>query len=139
MLRIILTAGIMSIAFSVQAAPKAKNTATTDNALNTCNTLVDKAVKKDFKAVSEMSLQPKMVKAEKLSEKDFNKMHEKHMGELKDLKCLREMVADDRAVVEAESEGGKRLIPFVQTSTGWKFDSGAYMALYDYGKKRTKK
>lgn len=117
-------------AFSAQA----KN----ETAISTCKSLVDKVVKKDFKSVKDMSLRPDMPKHKKLSKKGFNEMHEDHLAELKDLKCLREMVSEDRAVVEAASEGNKRLIPFVNTDKGWKFDSGAYMAFYDYGKKKGK-
>ncbi len=107
-------------------------------AIMTCRTLVNKVIDKDFKAVQELSLKPNMPKHKKLSKKGFNEMHEEHLAELKDLECLREMVSEDHAVVEAESEGNKRLIPFVNTDTGWKFDSGAYMAFYNYGSKKHK-
>ena len=41
--------------------------------------------------------------------------------------------------VQAESEGGTRLIPFVKTETGWKFDGKTYMSFYGYGGKHGQK
>ncbi len=60
----------------------------------------------------------------------FQKMHAGYMDRLQDLSCGSEVIATDHAVVESESKGERRLIPFVKTNEGWRFDMGTYQSFY---------
>jgi hypothetical protein len=52
------------------------------------------------------------------------------MERLQDLSCANEVIAQDHAMVESLSQGEKRLIPFVKTNEGWKFDMRTYRSFY---------
>jgi hypothetical protein len=57
-------------------------------------------------------------------------MRPQQLERLKDLRCKDEQVAEDHATVLAETEGEKRLIPFVREENGWRFDIRSYASLY---------
>jgi hypothetical protein len=65
--------------------------------------------------------------------KHFEKMHKDHWAQLKELSCGTEIVTNDRAVIEAKTTEQSRLIPFVKTEEGWKFDAKTYMSFYGFG------
>lgn len=140
MIRSLVTLSFALVATSA-CAQKQKNATDTQQAgtpMQACKSIVEHAVNKDFQAVKAMSLRPEMPR-KKMDKQGFNKMHDTQMASLKDLSCLREMIADDHAVVETESQGSKRLIPFVKQDQTWKFDPGAYMAFYDVKSNMQKK
>lgn len=60
----------------------------------------------------------------------FEEMRNEHMDQLKDLKCSSEQTAGNHAIVTAETQGDKRLIPFVKEGSSWKFDPHTYMSFY---------
>lgn len=98
-----------------------------DGPSEVCKKLVEAAKKDDFDAVTKLSLgEPHGPKAKG----KFHDMHDKYLGKLKDTNCGSDLTADDHAVVQADSEGKKRLIPFVKSADGWKFDAHTYMAFY---------
>lgn len=70
-------------------------------------------------------------KNKKATKGNFQKMQSQYFEQLQDLECGKETVANDRAVVESTSKGEKRLVPFVKTGEGWKFDMKTYQAFYD--------
>lgn len=129
---------IAILGFSLNSFAAKSTAKPASSAMASCKVIVQTAIDKDYEGIKNLSLMPAHAKDKKLSKKGFNKMHDDYMTELKDLNCLREMTSDDHAVVEAESDGKKRLIPFVKTTEGWKFDSGAYMAFYDVKKMKKK-
>jgi len=96
-----------------------------------CKQLVEAAKKDDFDAVKKMS---KGEPHGKQAKGHFHKMHGEYMERLKNIGCGSDLVADDHAVVEAQTEGKKRLIPFVKEESGWKFDAMTYMTFYPHGK-----
>ncbi|MCS6838634.1 MAG: hypothetical protein NZ480_07275 [Bdellovibrionaceae bacterium] len=79
--------------------------------------------------------------SEKKKRKDgaarFENMHKNYFDRLKNLTCGAEHIAESNAFVEAETDGRKRFIPFVQEKGQWKFDAKTYISFYKYaaGKK----
>jgi hypothetical protein len=133
------------------AGPTTKTTATTttttttttattgtETPLTVCKNIVDSAIKKDFDGVQKWSLTGGPKHKEMKNEKGFEKMHKDNMSTLEKITCATEVVAEDRAFVEANTDTGKRLIPFVKTEAGWKFDTKTYMSFYDFGGKHGK-
>ncbi|MCM2281655.1 MAG: hypothetical protein NDI61_07395 [Bdellovibrionaceae bacterium] len=103
--------------------------------LAVCKQLADSASKNDFESVQKHSMEMRGPGKGSKADANFRKMHQENLGQIQNLNCLAETVSEDRAFVEAEAEGGKRLIPFVKTEAGWKFDAKTYMSFYDYDKK----
>lgn len=102
-----------------------------------CNELVVAAKKDDFQAFRDLSLNWETHETEKAEkrrskkeESEVRSAHQSHLSQLKDLSCGAEHIAGDHAMVEAESQGQKRLIPFVQVKGQWKFDAWTYMSFY---------
>ncbi len=104
-----------------------------------CDQIVAAAKKDDFKTVESLTANwgmPHHGAGEtagmnpKKMESDVKSAHQHHLSQLKDLSCGDEHVAGDHAVVEASSQGQKRLIPFVQVNGQWKFDARTYMSFY---------
>lgn len=112
-----------------------------------CNAIVEATKKDDFKTVQQWSYgwqhghhhqageaAGKHHKGQKHSakktEKEFHSMRSQYMSKLKDMQCGSETIADDHAFVQAEAEGSKRLIPFIQKDGKWLFDAHSYMSFY---------
>jgi hypothetical protein len=110
--------------------PTTPTTPTTGTPLEACKSLVDATVKKDFESVKKLSVGMPSHGTDKSKEAGFDKMHKEYMSKLEKLSCTSEVVANDHAFVQAEAEGGTRLIPFLKTETGWKFDGKTYMSFY---------
>jgi hypothetical protein len=123
-----------------------------------CNTLVDAAKKDDFNTVKQWTLwgghgmrhdkqqagtsdaasAKTPAKGGKM-EAEFHKMHDQDMAALKDMSCGSETLAGDHAMVQAESKGQKRLIPFAQRDGRWMFDARTYMSFYREDMKNMRK
>lgn len=97
-----------------------------------CQSMVNAAKSKNFDQFMKMTtdMPAHERKNMKQTKNNFQKMQTQYMERLQDLNCGNEIVAKDHAVVETESKGEKRLIPFVQTNEGWKFDMKTYMSFY---------
>lgn len=104
-----------------------------------CKSIAENAKAKNFEGVQKLTAgMPGHAKAEKKQKKGFDKMAEQYMERLQDLNCGQEVIAKDHAMVEADSKGEKRLIPFIQTEDGWKFDASTYRSFYDTREKSSK-
>lgn len=123
----------------------AKSAASTPSPKATCAQLAEAAKKDDFPAIQALTTDwappgghpgemaapnPSKSGPSQKSPAAIHAMHEHHLSQLKDLTCGSEHVAGDHAVVEAESLGQKRLIPFIQVNGQWKFDARTYMSFY---------
>lgn len=109
-----------------------------------CNSLVQAAKLGDFESFKSASVGWDMMYRHKgeaagkvgkkdmeaKMEKDFHKMNREHMSKLKDLSCGTEHIVQNRAMVEAETQGEKRLIPFIQRDGKWMFDAQTYTSFY---------
>lgn len=106
----------------------------------TCNKLVEAAKADDFAAASAISTWP-AGKGGKQAKGKFGKMHNDYLSKIKGITCGTAYVADETAVVEAQAEGKKRFVPFVNEAGTWKFNVEAYKAMYkvphgaEHGKK----
>lgn len=117
-------------ALSAQGAEPAMRPAT--SAKDACKIIVEAAKKDDFETVRLYTTPTGRGEGErrKEAERRFHRMHRDQLAKLKDLSCGSEHRADAHAVVEAESEGRKRLVPFVEEKGGWKFDLRTYLSFY---------
>jgi hypothetical protein len=98
-----------------------------------CKSMVEAAKKGDFNELKGLSSGWDRVQhtaQEKSLKKGFEHMHQTQMDKLKDLKCGKEQVAEDHAIVIAESGEKERIVPFVKEGMGWKFDARTYMTFY---------
>ena len=66
----------------------------------------------------------------KMTQSEFARMSRRFFENVPDLTCGTELIAQDRAIVESESQGKKRLIPFIKTDEGWMFDLQTYRSFY---------
>lgn len=115
------------------AGPTATTATQTETPLTVCKNLVDSTIKKDFESVKKMSIGMPDHSQGKTAAAGFDKMHKTEWSKLEKLTCTSETIANDRAFVQAQADGGTRLIPFVKTETGWKFDGKTYMSFYGPG------
>lgn len=142
-------------AVSAKSQEKMKNA----SAKEACKNLVDAAKRNDLQAFSMWSLESgqmpqtqsrtgsesyeeggeagvmgedtSMQKQESTGTQSGSQMHRQQMTQIKDLEsCGSQHIADNHAVVEAQSRGQKRLIPFVKEEGQWKFDGSTYMSFY---------
>lgn len=105
-----------------------------------CQAIAQNTKAKNFEAVQKLTAgMASNQKTAKKAKAGFNQMHSKQMETLQDLNCGNEMKTEDHAMVEAEAKGEKRLIPFVKTAEGWKFDMKTYRAFYDADQKSSAK
>ncbi len=103
----------------------------TDTPFTVCQAIVESAKNKDFEGMqkwtTDMSAHHKKMKMNKA---DHKKMSSQYFEKMQDLTCGKEIVAQDHAIVESESNGQKRLIPFIKKGDGWKFDQKTYHSFY---------
>lgn len=121
---------------------QAASAASANSPRDTCRSLAEAAKNKNFGSFMQLSTgmkSPSKTKEGSISAKRFEKMQGRYLDRLKDLTCNNEIIAADRAVVESESKGEKRLIPFVKTGQGWKFDLNTYQAFYHTEEKKMAK
>jgi hypothetical protein len=119
-----------------------KQKAPTATPKDTCRSLAEAAKNKNFETFMLLSTGftgPTQTKEGSVSPQSFQKMHSRYLDRLQDLSCKNEIIAADRAVVESESKGEERLIPFVKTNQGWKFDLNTYQAFYHTEEKAKKR
>lgn len=132
--------------FAIPAFPRvARAGASADSPKAVCDQLARAARKDDFQAFQALSTgwTSQMASGHGASsppqggattpgkaESELHSVHQSHLGQLKDLRCDAEHIADDHAVVEAESQGRKRLIPFIEVKGHWKFDARTYLSFY---------
>lgn len=129
-MKIFAMIAILAGQFAFAGTTTETTTATTP--LSVCKNLVELTLKKDFAGVQNLSTAfgPHHGKSKGAH---FDKMHKENWSKLEKLSCTTETVANDHAFVEAQSEAGARLIPFVKTEAGWKFDMKTYMSFYHFG------
>ena len=126
---------IGATAFAQNSATPAETAANAQSSpASACKTLAESAKAKDYQAVMNLTDGlPAPGKVKGKQKQGFDKMHTQYLDKLQDLNCGQEMIAQDRAVVQADSQGQKRLVPFVRTNEGWKFDIRTYRSFYDTG------
>ncbi len=120
---------------TVSAADTTTATTTTAKATDTpsavCQAIVESAKNKDFEGMqkwtTDMSAHHKKMKMNKA---DHKKMSSQYFEKMQDLTCGKEIVAQDHAIIESESNGQKRLIPFIKKGDSWKFDVKTYHSFY---------
>ncbi|MEZ0391973.1 MAG: hypothetical protein ACAH59_07155 [Pseudobdellovibrionaceae bacterium] len=115
---------------STSAAPTASASAASPaGPTAACKAIAEAAKNKNFETFASLStgMPPKKAQPKKA---DFEKMGQKYFEKIQDLSCNNEIIAEDHAVVEADAKGEKRLIPFLQTPQGWKFDMKTYQSFY---------
>jgi hypothetical protein len=117
------------------ATPATTTTTTTTTTVaatpaETCNKLVEAAKADNFEAVSAISTWNEGKGKPGKAKGKFAKMHNDYLGKLKGITCGTAYVADETAVVEAQAEGKKRFVPFVNEAGTWKFNVEAYKAMY---------
>lgn len=97
-----------------------------------CKSMVENAKNKNYEAFMKMTTDMPMhaKKNPKATKNNYNKMHSQYIDRLQDLTCGNEIIAQDHAVVESESKNEKRLVPFIKTNDGWKFDMKTYQSFY---------
>ncbi len=97
-----------------------------------CSAMVDALKKEDYKLIQQFTYHPGSLAQGKSLQQAGKAMKNspEYLKGIKDLSCEDEHVAGTRAVVEATSQGDKRLIPFVKTSGRWKFDVKTYQSFY---------
>jgi hypothetical protein len=116
------------------AAATTTATAPAANPTDTCNKLVEAAKADNYDAAAAISTWGEGKGQGPKSKGKFAKMHNDYLGKIKGITCGTAYVADETAVVEAQAEGKKRFVPFVNEAGTWKFNVQAYKALYNVPK-----
>ncbi len=135
-MKLIMTSIVVLAGLTASAADTTTTTTTTTTAIGStptsvCQAIVDSAKSKNFEGMNKWTTaMPAHHKKMKMSKTDFAKMGSKYFEKMQDLTCGTEIMAQDHAIIESESQGQKRLIPFVKKADGWKFDLKTYHSFY---------
>lgn len=123
-----------------QSPGAASATAAATSPTQACNRIVEAAKSNNFDQVAGLMAMPdhKKEKMDKKTRAKFDSMHSEYMSDIQKMTCGDEQVAGDRAMVTAQTDQEKRLIPFIQKEGQWKFDMKTYRAFYMDEKKGKK-
>ncbi len=137
-MKLIITSIVVLAGLTVSAAETTTTTTTTTTTAigstptSVCQAIVDSAKSKNFEGMTKWTTaMPAHHKKMKMNKTEFAKMGSKYFEKMQDLTCGTEIVAQDHAIIESESQGQKRLIPFVKKTDGWKFDLQTYHSFYE--------
>ena len=140
-MKLIMTSIVLLTGLTVSAAETTTTTTTTSTPTtasvgstptSVCQAMVDSAKSKNFEGMTKWTTaMPAHHKKMKMNKTEFAKMGSKYFEKMQDLSCGTEIVAQDHAIIESESQGQKRLIPFVKKTDGWKFDLQTYHSFYE--------
>ena len=120
---------ILASLTALAAEPTATAVTIGSSPTSVCEALVEGTKNKNFAEVMKWTTD-KSVHSKKMKKEGFEKMGQLYFEKVQDLTCGAEIVAQDHAIVESESKGQKRLIPFIKTTDGWRFDLQTYRSFY---------
>lgn len=146
-----LATSFVAIDSSHRAGAESGRAVTADSPKKVCNAMIEAAKKEDFKSIQLWTLRPNLLSSHlhqmagtaaqgpASAAKPSGSPQAADRGHvlskaaydlIKELSCGSEHIAGNRAVVEAEAKGQKRLIPFAQKDGKWLFDVRTYQSFY---------